>query len=58
MTIFLVYLLPISCFIFVVNLVAIMKKINKGDMETGLNTGLATIGLILIVAAIIFTHGS
>jgi len=34
----LVYLLPVSCFLFVNNLVSIIEKVHKDDKETGMNT--------------------
>lgn len=50
---FLVYLLPISCFYFVNNLVTIIEKVHKDDPNIGFNTIGATLGLLLIVGAII-----
>jgi hypothetical protein len=52
-TIALVYLLPVSCFLFVNNLVSIVKKVHEDNKEIGLNTIGATLGLLLISGAII-----
>ena len=51
--VFLIYLLPVSCFLFVNNLVSIMVKVHKDDINIGFNTIGATFGLILITGAII-----
>ncbi|MCO1601043.1 hypothetical protein [Desulfosporosinus nitroreducens] len=53
---FLVYLLPVSCFFFVNNLVSIIEKVHKDDKNTGFNTIGATLGLLLITGAIIATQ--
>jgi len=53
---FLVYLLPVSCFLFVNNLVSIIEKVHKDDKNTGFNTIGATLGLLLITGAIIATQ--
>lgn len=58
MAVVLVYFFPISCILFVVNLVEIMKKIHQGEMNTYYNTLWATIGLILIIGSIIATQGA
>lgn len=49
-----IYLLPLSCALFMVNLVSIMKKIHQGDMDTGLNTFLAIISLTLMLYPLTF----
>jgi len=51
---FLVYLLPVSCFYFVNNLVCIIVKVHKDDTNIGFNTIGATLGLLLITGAIVF----
>ena len=51
--VFLIYLLPVSCFLFVNNLVSIMVKVHEDDINIGFNTIGATFGLILITGAII-----
>ncbi|MGC7871316.1 hypothetical protein ACPUYX_07250 [Desulfosporosinus sp. SYSU MS00001] len=53
---FLVYLLPVSCFLFVNNLVSIIEKVHKDDKNTGFNTIGSTLGLLLMTGAIIATH--
>ncbi|GAV25602.1 hypothetical protein ciss_15350 [Carboxydothermus islandicus] len=50
--IFLVYFLPVSCALFVINMVIILKKIHNNNMNTGLNTFLATVGLLFIAIAV------
>lgn len=50
---FLLYLLPVSCFLFVNNLVSIIEKVHKDDVNIGFNTIGATLGLLLITGAII-----
>lgn len=53
---FLVYLLPVSCFLFVNNLVSVIEKVHKDDKNTGFNTIGSTLGLLLITGAIIATQ--
>ena len=49
----LLYLLPVSCFLFVNSLVSIIEKVHKDDKNIGFNTIGATFGLLLIIGAII-----
>ena len=51
--ILLVYLLPVSCFLFVNSLVSIIEKVHKDDKNIGFNTIGATFGLLLIIGAIL-----
>jgi len=52
----LIWLLPVSCFLFVNNLVSVIEKVHKDDINLGFNTIGATFGLLLITGAIIAVH--
>lgn len=55
-TMALLLLLPVSCLIFVSNIISVIKKVNKDDnIDTIYNTIGATLGLLLITGAIIAT---
>ena len=56
MTTVLICLLPVSCFLFVNNLVSVIEKVHKDDINLGFNTIGATFGLLLITGAIIAVH--
>ena len=56
MTFVLLLLLPVSCFLFVSNLVSVIKKVNKdAEIDTIYNTIGATLGLLLVTGTIIAT---